>query len=54
MDTSWEDEFPHLVLIKNPYIVPGFDIFITTFLISIVITLVGIKLKINKKLKVVS
>lgn len=54
MDTSWEDEFPHLVLIKNPYTVPGFDIFLTIFLISIVIPSVCIKLKINRKLKVVS
>ena len=47
MDTTWEDEYPHLILIRDT--IPGFDIFITIFLISIVITLVGIKLKINRK-----
>ena len=51
-DTRMEDEFPHLIFIRET--LPGFDIFLTIFLISIVITSVGIKLKINRKLKVVS
>ena len=51
-DTRMEDEFPHLIFIRD--IIPGFDIFTITLLISLVIALVGIKLKINKKLKYVS
>jgi hypothetical protein len=50
-DTRMEDEFPHLVFIRD--IIPGFNILVIIFLISIVITLVSIKLKINRKLKVV-
>ena len=51
-DTRMEDEFPHLIFIRET--LPGFDIFIITFLLGIVIALIGIKLKINRKLKVVS
>jgi hypothetical protein len=51
-DTRMEDEFPHLIFLRDT--IPGFDIFIITFLLGIVLTLVGIKLKINRKLKVVS
>lgn len=50
-DTRMEDEFPHLVFIRD--IVPGFNILVTIFLIGIFIALVSIKLKINRKLKVV-
>ncbi|MHA1460174.1 MAG: CBM96 family carbohydrate-binding protein, partial [Promethearchaeota archaeon] len=46
IDTRMEDEFPHIIFIRD--IVPGFDIFITLFLISTAITLIGIKLKKNK------
>lgn len=49
-DTRMEDEFPHIIFIRE--IVPGFDIFITTFLISIVIFLVSIRLKKHKKINV--
>ncbi|MHA1507871.1 MAG: CBM96 family carbohydrate-binding protein [Promethearchaeota archaeon] len=49
-DTRMEDEYPHLIFIRD--IVPGFDIFITILFLSIVSTLVGIKLKLNRKLKV--
>lgn len=52
-DTRMEDEFPHIIFIRN-ITIPGFDILITTLLLGTVITLVGIKIKINKKLKVVS
>jgi len=48
-DTRMEDEFPHIIFIRD--IVPGFDIYVTLLLISVAITLVGIKLKISRKLK---
>ena len=51
MDTRMEDEFPHLVFIRK--IVPGFDLYVTILLLSITITLVGIKLNLNRKLKLV-
>jgi len=50
-ETRMEDEFPHIIFIKD--VVPSFDIFITLFLISTAITLIGIKLKKNKEVKVI-
>lgn len=47
-DTRMEDEYPHPIFIRD--VVPGFDVFLTTFLISIVITFVIIKFKIKRKL----
>lgn len=51
VDTRMEDEFPHIIFIRD--IVPGFDIYITILLLSIAITLVCIKVKLNRKLKMV-
>jgi len=49
-DTRMEDEFPHMVFIRD--IVPGFDIYVTISIVSIAITLVSIKLILNRKLKI--
>ena len=50
MDNSMEDELPHMVFIRD--IVPGFDIYVTILIVSIAITLVSIKLILNRKLKI--
>ena len=50
MDSRMEDELPHMVFIRD--IVPGFDIYVTISIVSIAITLVSIKLILNRKLKI--
>lgn len=52
MDTALEDEYPHLIFIRD--IVPGFDLYFINLLLSITMVLVGIKLKLNRQLELVS
>jgi hypothetical protein len=52
MDTIMEDEYPHIIFIRD--IVPGFDFFITTLLISIVIIVISIRLKKYRNIKISS
>lgn len=49
-DTRMEDEFPHIIFIRD--VVPGFNLPITIFLISVVIILVGIRFQKYKNIKV--
>jgi hypothetical protein len=49
-DTRMEDEFPHIIFIRE--IVPGFDIFTITSLISLVIILLSVRFKKHKKIKI--